>query len=370
MKARVLRSELKEAMQLATKIAATKSPMAVLEGVKIEVKGDEVHLYVTDMENSAHVTLPAEVEEEGASLVSTKLLMNLVSKLDSPEVILEGDERKLIISTETFNAELATYPIEEFPDVIFEEPQMSFTLPAEELRDLIDKVAFASSYPDDTNPVFAGVLVELEGNSLAFVATDGSQLARREVQVEFQGEYTGIVPTKSLLAISKMLKGLDDVKLELGKTTFGINFKGVHISSRLIEGEFPAYKEVIPQEYNTLVKIATKPLVGAIKRIILLSKVKGLEGIIKLKIEEDHLTVESMESELGKASERIRTLEFEGDPQDIAFNGKILLTALSKSDFDIVTLKFIDDVSPMTLITDEDKGYLYLLMPMRVAVEV
>ena len=371
MRAKVLRSELKESMAVATKIAAVKSPMAILEGVKIEAKDDMVHLYVTDMENSAHIQMPAEVEEEGALLVSSKLMMNLVSKLDSPEVWLEGDENKLVIATETFRGELATYPLEEFPQIMFEEPQKRVGLPADELNDLIEKVAFASSYPDDTNPVFAGVLVEIEGDKLSFVATDGSQLAKREVSLpEDVGEYKGIVPTKSLLAISKLLKGLGEVSLELGDTSFGIEFKGIHISSRLIEGEFPEYREVIPQEFNTEIKLSGKALNSALKRIILLSKTKGLEGIVTFQIEEEQLVIKSLESELGRAEERIPLLSFNGDPQTIAFNGKIVLQALSKTKFDLITLKFIDDMSPMTLVTEEDEGYLYLLMPVRVGVEV
>ncbi len=370
MRVTVNRRELKDKLQFASRIAATKSPIAVLEGIKLSAKEGELHIYSTDLENSAHIILPAKVEESGECVVSSKLTLKLISQLDSDEIEFQLLDGKLMITAGNFSGELALYPLEEFPDVIFSEPELRLRIPAHELKALIERVVFASSFPDDTNPVFAGALLELEDGKLALVATDGSQLARREIDVDSSDTYSGIVPVKMLLALVKVIPLIGEIELELSSANFGVFMDNVHVNSRLISGEFPMYKGVIPEEFNTQFTLRARDFISAIKRVLLLSKAHGLEGIIRLNVDEDGLKVSSLESEIGKAVEKVEIFNYSGEPQDIAFNGKLLLEAVSKAGYHEVTFKMIDDTSPMMMVTEEDGGYLYLLMPVRVTVEV
>jgi DNA polymerase-3 subunit beta len=237
-------------------------------------------------------------------------------------------------------------------------------------------VVYASSYPEDSNPVFAGILFEIEDNKINFVATDGSQLAFYSLNYKGSktkgANYKLIVPVKSLNAVIKELNQEVSIGFNQNSISFSYDteYGKIVINSKLIEGNFPEYKEVIPSKFKTSFNISRKPFLNAIKRVSLLSKSKELSGVVIFDISKNKLVIESIESEIGKAKEELVISNFKGEPLNIAFNSKFLEDMLNKIKEDELKLSFIDSDSPLKCEVENKGEFLYLLMPVRISAVV
>jgi DNA polymerase-3 subunit beta len=367
---------LEKALSVANKIIPSKTPLNVLEGVKMEVSDNQLILTTTDLENEFKAFINCEVFSEGSVIIPSKELFKIVSKIDYPEIQLELEENKLIINSLGFKAELTTISEGEYPELEFGDFEDSIVLNSEDFENAINYVVYASSYPEDSNPVFAGILFEIEDNKINFVATDGSQLAFYSLNYKgnkTKGDsYKLIVPVKSLNAVIKELNQEVSIGFNQNSISFSYDteYGKIVINSKLIEGNFPEYKEVIPSKFKTSFNISRKPFLNAIKRVSLLSKSKELSGVIIFDISKNKLVIESIESEIGKAKEELVISNFKGEPLNIAFNSKFLEDMLNKIKEDELKLSFIDSDSPLKCELENKEEFLYLLMPVRISAVV
>ncbi|MGB9638154.1 MAG: DNA polymerase III subunit beta [bacterium] len=378
MKVNLSTSYLEKALSVANKIIPSKTPLTVLEGVKIEATDNNLILTTTDLENEFKAYINCEVFKEGSVILPSKDFFKIISKIDYPEIQLEVEENKLIINSLGFRAELTTISEGEYPEIDFGDFNNSITLNSEEFENGINYVIYASSYPEDSNPVFAGILFEINNNNINLVATDGSQLALYSISYQSSKKlnneevYKLIVPVKSLNAVLKELN--EEVVINFNETSISFSydteFGKVTINSKLIEGSFPEYKEVIPSKFKTSFSISRKPFLNAIKRVSLLSKCKELSGVIIFNIAKNKLVIESIESEIGKAKEELIISNFKGESLNVAFNSKFLEDMLNKVKEDELILSFIDSDSPLKCELSEKEGFLYLLMPVRISAVV
>jgi len=367
---------LEKALSVANKIIPSKTPLNVLEGVKMEVSDNQLILTTTDLENEFKAFINCEVFSEGSVIIPSKELFKIVSKIDYPEIQLELEENKLIINSLGFKAELTTISEGEYPELEFGDFEDSIVLNSEDFENAINYVVYASSYPEDSNPVFAGILFEIEDNKINFVATDGSQLAFYSLNYKgnkTKGDsYKLIVPVKSLNAVIKELNQEVSIGFNQNSISFSYDteYGKIVINSKLIEGNFPEYKEVIPSKFKTSFNISRKPFLNAIKRVSLLSKSKELSGVVIFDISKNKLVIESIESEIGKAKEELVISNFKGEPLNIAFNSKFLEDMLNKIKEDELKLSFIDSDSPLKCEVENKEEFLYLLMPVRISAVV
>lgn len=384
MKLNVKTDYLEKALNLANLIIPKKSPLLSLEGAKLTAQNTSLLISTTDLENEYIAEINCEVFKEGQTVIPLKSIQNLVSKIDYPEISLELKENNqsqtLILNSFGFTAELTTIDISEYPEfsLISNKFYDILQIQPEEFNELINGTAYCSSYPDESNPVFSGLLFEIDKKSLNIVATDGSQLAYRktEISTNIKTPLKLIVPMKSLKAIQKNLENPVILQVENVENPHIISFKqktsfgNIQIVSKLIEGNFPEYKEVIPTEYKTSLIISRKALLESIKRILVISKSKELSGIVIFQVTNNKMTVKSIESELGKAQEEIILKEKTGEDLTIYFNGKYLETMLNSIKEDEIELHFIDETSPMKINFVQDPKFLYLLMPIRITATV
>jgi DNA polymerase-3 subunit beta len=367
---------LEKALSVANKIIPSKTPLNVLEGVKMETNDSQLILTTTDLENEFKAFINCEVFSEGSVIIPSKELFKIVSKIDYPEIQLELEENKLIINSLGFKAELTTISEGEYPELEFGDFEDSIVLNSEDFENAINYVVYASSYPEDSNPVFAGILFEIEDNKINFVATDGSQLAFYSLNYKgnkTKGDsYKLIVPVKSLNAVIKELNQEVSIGFNQNSISFSYDteYGKIVINSKLIEGNFPEYKEVIPSKFKTSFNISRKPFLNAIKRVSLLSKSKELSGVVIFDISKNKLVIESIESEIGKAKEELVISNFKGEPLNIAFNSKFLEDMLNKVKEDELKLSFIDSDNPLKCEVETKEEFLYLLMPVRISAVV
>ncbi|MCS6955966.1 MAG: DNA polymerase III subunit beta [Candidatus Calescibacterium sp.] len=369
---------LEKALNMANVIVPKKSPLLALEGTKIEARESQVIISTTDLENEYISSIQAEVFQEGQTVVPLKSIQQLISKIDYPEISIELKDNILNLNSFGFSAELTTIDTSEYPELTLSASkfQKLLEIESEILSEAINNVAYSSSYPDDSNPVFAGILMETNKKELKLVSTDGSQLAIKKIDKTSQKESKLLVPVKSLKAIQKYIQGNIEISIDNIENPKTVSFKNttnfgeIAVVSKLIEGNFPEYKEVIPTEFEINIILSKKVLLDAIKRVMVLSKSKELSGIVIFEITKNKMLVKSIESELGKAKEEIVLKKKTGKDLIIHFNGKFLETMLNSISGEDIEISFIDEISPMKVTIPNTEDFLYLLMPVRIAATV
>ena len=356
---------LNNAIQLVQRAVSLKNPLPILAGIKFETRDDHVFLTATDLDIGIRCSFQAEIIEQGNAVLPAKYVGELVRRLPEVPVFIEADldTGGVTIKYGQSETRINGYPPEEFPELPLPEGLDTFTLPGELIKEIIKQVVFAAGN-DENRPVFMGVLFELNENELQVAATDTYCLAWRRVILENSGDtaINLIIPGKTLNELSRIISG-NDQPIEVTVTKNQILFVAgnVWLISRLIEGEFPKYKQVIPKDYVLKVRLKTKELLDAAERASLLAR----EGspVIKFDISGNILIV-SAYSEAGRVHEELPVFQ-EGEPLQIAFNARYLGDVLKAVGSEEIIIEFTGPLSPGIIKPAGEKEYLSLLLPVR-----
>jgi DNA polymerase-3 subunit beta len=275
------------------------------------------------------------------------------------------DERN-IATVECVNSrfEIQGHNGSDFPELLAVDGDKSVKLPQDLLRSMIRQTVFACAV-NETRPILTGALMEISGSRISMVALDGFRLAVRTVNVETDcGEFSAIIPAKTLNEIYKILRDQQDkVDICIAKNQAMFELSGTMIITRLLEGDFINYKQIIPEEYSTKAKVNTIDLLESCERASLLAR-EGRNNLIKMSVKEDIMELSS-NAEIGKVLEKI-SIVTQGKDLDIAFNSKYLIDVLKVIESDQIELEFTTNVSPCTIRPVDSEMYTYLLLPVRV----
>lgn len=348
-------------------IVERRNTMPVLANVLIESQKGDVWVTATDLEVGVRGRLSGEVTKEGTVTLNAKKLYEIVR--EAPEEVLQLkqlDNNWVEIKSGRANFKIVGMDAREFPQFPKFEKEKLSPLPAKTLREMIEKTIFSVS-TDETRYSLNGVfLEESKGGKIKMVATDGHRLALVERAIGSMGLEKGVVlPRKGLTEVRRILEGVDDGLVLIGfRENMGLIVKDeLELFMRLIEGEFPDYSKVIPQDNSQLVKIEKDELLHALRRVSILSseRYKG----IKLELKEGRLLVSANNPDLGEAVEEIE-VDYKGNALTIGFNAKYLIDVLTvlEAGGDI-ELAFKDALSPILMKIAGDDDYLYVVMPMR-----
>lgn len=381
MKFRVERDVLADAAAWVARSLPARPPVPVLGGVLIQSgeSGSEERLTVSgfDYETSARVELDATVGEPGRMLVSGRLLADITRALPSKPVDLVVDGSRATINCGNSRFSLPTMPVEDYPQLPAM-PQRAGSVAADALAAAVAQVAVAAGR-DDTLPMLTGVRLEIEGTQLTLAATDRFRLAVRELEwvPEDASISTAVlIPAKTLAEVAKTLSGSGTVEIALsaGDGMLGLTGGGRRSTSRLLDAEFPRFRQLIPAEHTTAAELEVSALVEAIKRV---SLVADRVAQIRLEFGEDGLRLAAGGDDVGSAEEEL-PCALDGNPLTIAFNPGYLLDALAQLHTDRAQLTFTTPNRPALVrpvpppATDdaeapspEQSGYLHLLMPVR-----
>lgn len=366
MKFRCERDVLVEALGTAGRAAAGRSgALPVLGGVRLTVEGD--HLQVTGTDLDLTITVETTVTGGGDGLVVApgRLVTDIVRALEPGAVTLEADEEELRIAAGRSHFTVRTHPAGDFPRL----PAPSgdtVTLPVEGLADALRQVTRAAS-SEDSRPILTGVLMVAEGDSLRLVATDSYRLAVRDLRGVgvLAEDQRVLVPSRALNELMRLLgAGTGDVSLRLGPhdATFGVG--EVSLTTRLIEGEFPNYRQLIPANNPNRLIVGREALLDAVRRVKLLARDATTPVRIALRPTGIELTV--ITTDWGTATEDVDA-KYEGAEMTVAFNPNYLIDGVEAVTGDDVALDTLDALKPATLRPTDGDDYLYLLMPVRVS---
>ncbi|MET8761818.1 DNA polymerase III subunit beta [Lentzea sp. NPDC004782] len=371
MKIRVERDGLADAVAWVARSLPSRPPVPVLGGVLLDAESEE-SLTVSgfDYEVSAQVGVPATIADGGRALVSGRLLADITKALPNHPVEIAVDGARMMISCGSARFSLPTMPVEDYP-ALPSMPQLIGELPGEVFGEAVAQVAVAAG-KDDTLPMLTGVRVEIGEGKLTLVATDRFRLAMREFPWEPDaslGEVAVLVPARTLGDAAKTLGssgGKVEMSLAANDGLLGLSGSGKRTTTRLLDADFPKYRQLLPTEHSAAAIIEVDTLVQAIKRVSLVAE-RGTQ--VRLEFVDGGLRLSAGGDDEGSAEEEL-PVEYTGDAVTIAFNPGYLLDGLGAVRTQKVHLSFTTPSRPALLKpVDEDgnvaPGYLYLLMPVR-----
>ncbi|MCU4187101.1 DNA polymerase III subunit beta [Acidiferrimicrobium sp. IK] len=373
MKLRCERDVLVDALGTAGRAVAGRSgALPVLSGVRLEVTGDHLTVTGTDLDLTITVSSMVNGSVDGVVVAPGRLVTDIVRALEPGAVTLEtgdsesGDE-DLRITAGRSAFTVRTHPAGDFPRLASPSGD-AVTLPAEGLSEALRQVVRAAS-GEDSRPILTGVLMAAEAGGLRLVATDSYRLAVRDLPgagaVLSEGQKV-LVPSRALGELQRLLGSAagGDVELRLGQhdATFGTG--SVALTSRLIEGEFPNYRQLIPASYPNRLVVGREALLDAVRRVKLLARDATTPVRIALRPDGIELTV--ITTDWGTATEDVDA-KYEGAEMTVAFNPAYLIDGVEAVPTDEVVLDTLDALKPATLRPTDSDDYLYLLMPVRVS---
>jgi DNA polymerase-3 subunit beta len=346
---------------------SSKNTLPILQGIMITALENCLQFAATDLEIGIRFETPAEVIEQGTLVIPARLFSEVVRKLPDTTITLEEHDMLITIYYNQSEITINGYDYEEFPllpDLV--EP-ISFTLSSIIFKNMIKQTIFSCAM-DENRPVFTGALLQVEGNSIRLVATDTHRLAYCIAEINdienMNFSISGIIPSKTLSEINRLLKDEDEnLIISFSNNQVVFQFSTAFLISRLIDGQFPNYKQVIPQSCETKVNLYVKNFLDALERASLISNDSSSSNIVKIKVDFNELII-SQTSVLGKISEKIN-IEMDGKDVIIAFNAKFLIDALKVIDSEQIIFELSGPFSPGVIRPLNNPNYLYLVLPVR-----
>jgi DNA polymerase-3 subunit beta len=367
MKVRCEKDQLLSAVQIVQKATATKTTLPILTGIYLSAINGLLELQATDYEMGISIIIPVTVLEPGKAVLSGKIFPDIIRKIPGKVIELSSVSHSTMISIAAEKSEfkILSFPADEFPIIKKIESSNSLIIKDDLLKEMIRKTVFACS-TDESRPLFTGALVEINENEIGMVATNTHRLALKKVEVPtLNSALKMIIPGKLLAEIAKFLSydHLVDVSIFWLKNQVAFSFENIYVLSRIIEGQFPDYKKVIPTEFSSYCLVSADKLYEAVERVSLLAK-DGEYSIIKIKFTEEKIELAGNNPDAGSATETIDA-NFEGDPLEIAFNAKYLLDILRVAGLMEIKFYLKSSLSPVMLKINNDLSYTYILTPIR-----
>lgn len=357
------------AVQVVQRAVSLKNPLPILSGIKFETEGERILLSATDLDLGIRCSFPAEVLEPGTAVLPAKYITELIRRLPDVPIFIESDQLTGSVAVKYGNSETSIngYPADEFPEFPIPVSETTFSITEDVLKEVIRQVVFAAA-TDENRPIFTGVLFEIHGDQMQVVATDTHRLAWRKVSLDKTEniDISLIIPGKTLNELVKIIGGTEKaVNVTVTENQVLFTTEDTCLISRLIDGQFPNYRQVIPQEHISRVRLKTRELAEATERASLLTK-EG-SSIIKMNLK-DNLLVISVNTEAGRVREELSVYQ-EGEPIQFAFNARYLSDVLKVVGSEEIYIEFTGPLSPGILKPAGDKEYLSLLLPVRLREE-
>jgi DNA polymerase-3 subunit beta len=356
-------------LQTVSRVASTRSAIQALSGVQLTANSSGCELRATDMDVGLRVPLEAEVAREGTVVLPARLIVDVVRSLPAEHVSLElrsaEQDVELVAGNATFH--IRTLRGDDFPPFPEPDPDSSVELPADAFVSTALKVAGSASR-DETRPVLTGILVSASDRELRMVATDSYRLSVKETTLEspLSSGFEVNVPARALQELARLVSHDQDEPLSVSVRQNQVLFTlgRVVLSSRLIDGQFPNYRQLLPETFEHELRLGGSELTEVVRRISLLAQ---KNAPLRLAFAEGELTVSAQTPDVGEARESM-PVAFTGEPLEIGFNPEFLRAGLEAIDEGDVLLKLISPLRPGLIESGDESRFRYLIMPIRLNV--
>jgi DNA polymerase-3 subunit beta len=352
-----------------SRVASTRTAVQALSGVQLSATNGAAELRATDTEVGLRVPLAANVEREGSVVLPARLMLDVARSLTGEEATFElrpaEQDVEVVSGSATFH--IRTLRGEDFPPLPEPGGETVVEVPAAAFVETINRVARSASR-DETRPILTGILVSASGTELRMVATDSYRLSVKETRLAtpLEGSFEANVPARALQELARIAAAADAETLRVSVRTNQIVFEiGQNVlSSRLIDGQFPNYRQLLPDAYEHQLTFAAAELTEVVRRISLMAQ---KNAPLRLRFTEGELTVSARTPDIGEAQEML-PIPFAGEPFEIGFNPEFLRDGLEGAEGADLVLKLISPLRPGLIESADGSGFLYLMMPIRLNV--
>ena len=356
--------DLSEAVLRVSRAISYKTTNPILEGIKIVADNDYIIVSATDLDLAIEKKIKAEVKVEGETVVPGKFFAEFVRKLTKEKIELSlNDKNQLKIKYTDSEGTVQCYNPLEYPSFNKIDSNDYFAITENDLKNVINKTIFAVAV-DDSRPILKGCLLEINRDEIVSVALDGYRLAMCNYPIKMTNIIASvIVPARSLSEISKLLGDTDDIiNIYIQKNYLMVDLNDTKIITKLLDGDFLNYKQIIPQAFETSIVINKRQFEDALDRASLLSKV-GQNNLVKFEIKEKNLLITS-NSELGNINENVN-ISFKGKDLKIAFNARYFTECARNINDEFIEISFNNPTSPCTINPLNSKAFTFLILPVR-----
>jgi DNA polymerase III subunit beta len=363
----ISKEQLINGLQSVQNVVSTRTTLPILSNVLLRAEGDKLELTATDLDVTIACAVEAKVKRPGASTVPVKRLFGIVRELSNSEIDLDVDDKHAC----TIRSGPSFYKInglsaDEFPPMPKFKEEKKVVLPQETVKGMVKKTSFAIS-TDESRYVLNGIFISLKDHKMTMVATDGRRLALVDEEVDISEKSHGefIVPAKTVNELNRLLQDKGEVELRYAENQASFNLKdekgsSILIVTKLIEGNYPNYRQVIPAETKERVPLVREEFLHALRRAEIMTSEKS--NSVKLSFGKNKLEITANSPEVGEAKESL-AVNYKGPEMAIAFNPKYMIDPLNSLPNDEVFLELIDELSPGVL--KINGPFLYVVMPMR-----
>lgn len=357
-----------KAINSVTKAVASKTTMPILEGILIQTNDKEVKLTTYDLEIGIEYIIDADIKEQGTTVVNAIMFSEIIRKLPDTDINISLNEKNLlVIECEGSLYKLATMNPDEFPELPQINVENSISIEQNSLKEMIRKTIFAVS-TEENRPIFTGCLFEIKNNKLNVVAVDGFRLAWKSKFLQNNSnDFTAVIPGRTLNEVNKIiLDSFDTIKIGVAKNQALFEMENCKIVTRLLDGEFLNYSSVIPENWETRVRVNRNNVQNCFERISLISSStieKEKKYPVKVSIDIGKVTI-SCTNQTGDAKEEMY-VSTEGQNLEAGFNPKYFLDALRAIDDEEIFVDFGTSISPCIIRPVEDGDYIYMILPIR-----
>ncbi|MEJ7789493.1 MAG: DNA polymerase III subunit beta [Thermoleophilaceae bacterium] len=369
MKFTVSRETFLSQLSVAARGVSTRSAIQTLAGVLITLDDGKAELQATDTDLGIRAQLDAEIAEPGAVVVPGRLLLDVARSLPKDSISLEyrSAQQDLEVISGSASFHLRTLPRDDFPKLPSPDAGSAMAVPAAAFIETIGRVARSASR-DETRPHLTGVLVTASGGELRMVATDSYRLSVKETKLEsvLEGSLEANVPARTLQELSRIASanGAETIGVTALENQVVFSAGDVVLSSRLVEGRFPNYQQLLPTEYEHELRVDRGEMLEVVRRISLLAQ---KNAPLRLSFSEGTLEVSAQTPDVGEAREAL-PVPFKGEPLEIGFNAEFFRDGLESAESEELVLKLISPLRPGLIQSGDDGGFIYLVMPIRLNV--
>ena len=379
MKIQILQENLLKAVNIASRSISSKAQLPILANLLLSTDNNRLKVAATNLETGVAIWAGAKVEEEGATTLPSKVFQEYISSLPVEKISLVTKENITTLSTGTYTASFNGMAANEFPALPSDGVRI-FSFAAKIFSEIINQVAYAAA-TDEGRPILTGVYLKKEGQDLAFVATDGYRLSVKKIKASQLGkeeakkgkekeDFKGLViPSRTLLEVAHLISDqgkTEELSVEMGLTKDGnqtiFYFPEAELSSRLIDGEYPDYAKIIPQEFTTTVTLDREELIRAVKMASIFARDSA--NIIKFKFDEGKLLISANSPQVGENSSEMEA-KISGEGGEIAFNYRFLLDFLLSVGGSEIVFEMTGALNPGVFKIKDDPSLLHIIMPVR-----
>lgn len=376
MKISLLQENLKKSVFIVSHVAGKNVNLPILNNILIKAKNNNVSFIATDLEMGIVTNTRGKIEEEGEYTVGSKVFYDYIALLPNQKVSLEKDETSLKIQSENYQTSIKGMGSEDYPLIPQIDKNIYFKANINEFKNALSQVIFSVS-ASENRVELSGVLFSFEGDSLTLASTDSFRLSEKKIKIstnlKSEGETKIIVPAKTLQEVIRIISAVKDDNVEgsskeitfyVSENQIMFELGGTELISKLIEGQYPDYGQIIPKALKTKATVSKKELIRAIKAASIFSKTGVNDINIDLPKDKNQLIISSTSSQTG---DNISNLDatVTGDDNGVVVNHKFLLDGINAINTDSIVLDVVDNKTPCIVRSDKDDGHTYVIMPIK-----